>query len=538
MSLTRVSLQMIGYPGTVSITTNTTLTNDMLVGSGQLITVATGVTLTINGSFSAGLYRVFFGDGTVVFGARTAVVHPEWFYDGSGNWASAINKAIQATAAQQEVKLPAGEVPIAGTGTEIILIDKMIKFTGHGVNGTKLILSIVSGAVGNSTPAIRVCPVMNAANGNGIGLYMADFTIQSLDGGTTKVGSYGIHLDTTVSNAQILAETIIERIWIYPMGGAGIYQSDYTGSIDGYFNSVIRNCMVFGGMTFTQLGDTNRIENNFMRGDGYGLLITMTDGSSILNITGNVITSAGGNRIIYAGSCLINGNQFERQVTNTNPNAALLEILGTGTPISMPVITNNKFYDSVNTNAIHVYLNNVLAPRLNGNYHSLEFSTTQCCYYITSNCKGADVRENFIIKDATPSYTLWRNMLDDQVTYPSIIQDSGLGTVGFVKTPTLQNSWTASGIAPTVERTDQEWVCFNGGLQPGTKTSGVTIFTIPAGFRPNSALNLYVNTTNSVSGVIAARLNITTAGVVTLNDFDTNILTVELYGVAFKSLNS
>ena len=86
---------MIGYPGTVSITTNTTLTNDMLVGSGQLITVATGVTLTINGSFSAGLYRVFFGDGTVVFGARTAVVHFPVHLPGRGRQ-DAARKSLRA----------------------------------------------------------------------------------------------------------------------------------------------------------------------------------------------------------------------------------------------------------------------------------------------------------------------------------------------------------------------------------------------------------------------------------------------------------
>lgn len=50
------------------------------IKQGGVITIPTGATLTINGPFQAGLYQVFDGDGSVVFGAGSvAEVYPEWW---------------------------------------------------------------------------------------------------------------------------------------------------------------------------------------------------------------------------------------------------------------------------------------------------------------------------------------------------------------------------------------------------------------------------------------------------------------------------
>ena len=82
--------------GEYSITENRTVTTTVAPPKGVTYNVATGVTLTFTGSFSAGLYQVFTGDGSVVFGAGAAKeCCPAWF----GTGAAAEAKARAAIAA-------------------------------------------------------------------------------------------------------------------------------------------------------------------------------------------------------------------------------------------------------------------------------------------------------------------------------------------------------------------------------------------------------------------------------------------------------
>jgi len=95
---------------TLCVSNAQTLTADLTVPStlslwvlqGGTVTVPTGMTFTINGSFEAGLYQVFAwaGTGKVVFGSgSTEKVYPEWWgATGATNDAAAINAAIGSTA--------------------------------------------------------------------------------------------------------------------------------------------------------------------------------------------------------------------------------------------------------------------------------------------------------------------------------------------------------------------------------------------------------------------------------------------------------
>lgn len=65
------------------------------IANGGKLTVASTKTLTINAPFQAGLYQVFDGDGSVVFGSGSvSEVYPEWWYDGLGDWTAAIQAAF------------------------------------------------------------------------------------------------------------------------------------------------------------------------------------------------------------------------------------------------------------------------------------------------------------------------------------------------------------------------------------------------------------------------------------------------------------
>jgi hypothetical protein len=82
--------------GEYAIAANRTVTTNVSPPKGVTYNVAAGVTLTFSGSFSAGLYQVFTGDGAVVFGAGTVKeCCPAWF----GTDAAAAVKARSAIAA-------------------------------------------------------------------------------------------------------------------------------------------------------------------------------------------------------------------------------------------------------------------------------------------------------------------------------------------------------------------------------------------------------------------------------------------------------
>lgn len=86
-------------PGEWTIDENLTLPDNIAlkVVRGATLAISTGVTLTLNGGFEAGLYTVFTGDGTASFGARIREVYPQWFGamgDGTTDDTAEIQEAI------------------------------------------------------------------------------------------------------------------------------------------------------------------------------------------------------------------------------------------------------------------------------------------------------------------------------------------------------------------------------------------------------------------------------------------------------------
>jgi hypothetical protein len=89
-------------PGTWPVAANTTITANILLKpeSGAVLTVANGVTLTINGPFQAGLYQVFScaGTGQVVFGKPSVErLVPQW-WGAKGDDSNNDSLALQAMA--------------------------------------------------------------------------------------------------------------------------------------------------------------------------------------------------------------------------------------------------------------------------------------------------------------------------------------------------------------------------------------------------------------------------------------------------------
>ena len=501
--------------------------------NGATITT-TGYSLNIYSSLLCGSYQVFAGTGTVTFGPATGSIDPSWWYDGGGNWVAAINAAIQSAAYSQIIDLPAGTLTLKGTGVELILFDHSLKMQGKGANSTILSLSVAD--VGATTDAIHVAPNMAYGwGGGGLGMGLSDFTITPSDG-STPTGRYGINLDTSANATQIIADSVIRRVFVYPLNGPAIHQEAYTtsGTNPGYFNSVIKDCMLWGGITATNFGDTNRIENNFFRGAGYGFNITMYPGTAVAHITGNVSVSASGCLITNkSGTHPINGNiyivnnQFEKQVVNTSPDGSLLTVRGaTSNPMVGPTITDNKFYDNMNNSASYLLLDNVSLAKVSQNLFAIQTPATQTSIFTTATCKGNDLKENVYI-DQTYGYVhlISREMATNITPYTANIVDLGIGTIGLPKTISLLNSWAAYIVIPTIQILSQDAVGINGLIYNGTVTDGTALFILPIGYRPPGNIRKIIQASAN-TGLINVELRFTSSDG-----------TVKLYGVGLATIN-
>lgn len=138
-----IGMNQYSIPNTYTISTNTTITDDLTVLSGTLFSIPTGITLTITGSISAGLYKIFScaGTGKVVLAKKT--IYPEWWGalgDGSTDDSFAFSKMIESISGGATIILQSGKTYIIDGTTYLATY-----FTGLSnivINGNKAILKV------------------------------------------------------------------------------------------------------------------------------------------------------------------------------------------------------------------------------------------------------------------------------------------------------------------------------------------------------------------------------------------------------------
>jgi len=119
---------------------------NVVMANGVLLEIQNGATVTFNGPFTAGLYRVFSGPGTVQFGGPGAhspvsEVYPQWWYaPGDPDASPAINKAIDSS--HDTGWVPGINVRLSGTfkcKTTIHVNRDRVNLIGNGMYATQLI---------------------------------------------------------------------------------------------------------------------------------------------------------------------------------------------------------------------------------------------------------------------------------------------------------------------------------------------------------------------------------------------------------------
>ncbi len=122
-----------GNTTTYTVSTSETIPSNIniIVQPGAILSIASGVTLTINGGFEVGLYQIFSytGTGVVVFGSGVIEnIYPEWWYS-SGSWSAAFSAAgVCASASGVPIQLMSKTYEI---GTSVVF-EQPITMYGSG----------------------------------------------------------------------------------------------------------------------------------------------------------------------------------------------------------------------------------------------------------------------------------------------------------------------------------------------------------------------------------------------------------------------
>lgn len=316
-----------------------------------------------------------------------------------------------------------------------------------------------------------------------------DHTLQKLQGVSllnpnngTRVGNHGIYLDTQIAarNLPLLRITECQVGQGTNATGYGIYHlnNNIANINGGLYGSVFDYNAIKGGIKFENSGDSLNVLHNIITGTGVGVNASLVTGASLLQIQGNNITNAGGAIRIDAGARpRIIGNNIENLAPGAaaQNNSAVVNITGTNGVIYGGVVKENL---------------------ISG------FGTTEATTLLRMrNCRGTLVEDNVFLSGAaglTTGIDVGSDCFDVRIganTYnagvTTKVLDTGVGTMGVVKTATLQNSWVAfSGTSATLKyiKSTDGLIHIYGSLSSGTITNGTIITTLPIGFRPSEII--------------------------------------------------
>jgi hypothetical protein len=293
---TLVVAETIAVSASVAIPTTMTLKPT----NGAYLAIATGVTLTINGTLDAPLRKVFdcTGTGKVVFGAGAMKeVYPEWWgtntTPGTTDMTAAVQAAITA-AGNAIVSLASTTYAVTGLTVSVSTRIKGASWSNQGTvllntSTTSYCLSIINADYTGSV-ITDVCVKGSATSGGGIYIEgEGQTTLRNVY--VLSMGAIGIEI---VGHASIIS---IDRCRIQHCTLDGIYGRTEPAH---QINSVdINSCEINDnhGSGINLWANSLRITNNTIQGnDGAGVLLTASDMA-----TGESTMSG----------CLILGNYFE-----------------------------------------------------------------------------------------------------------------------------------------------------------------------------------------------------------------------------------
>jgi len=413
------------------------------VKRGAVLVVATGKTLTINGSLEAGLYRFISctGTGKVQFGAESRVkeIFPQWWGavgDGVNNDLTAVQAALYAPAGNCTVKFVNGTYFLDGGSTQYILnwpAAHGISLIGEGL-GTKLICK-----------SRHVSPIGIYLSQSGFtanGLTIANLAVQGPSDGVsvphTLIRFYTTATNIMVSNVELsfsqqiglsfahsseaTTNVLVDNCYFHDIctstfatPGSGVLVFGSNGG-----NLTIRNCSFdnindYIGLTYTQhaiylsKGSKISIERCYFNGErarcqswnGY------TTGPKDVTIIFNTFNGVNNNYIFNCNYINISNNVYV--------NSSIL--FGNGA--SNWKMSDNLFYG----NFTGQYAIAVQGDATNGEFNNNRMTGTALSFYSGNNAKNISLQNNHIA--ATTGYAIALDSTGDDFQCISNYFESG-----------------------------------------------------------------------------------------------------------------
>jgi len=268
----------LGYNTVYVRTTNQDDPDDLLMDSFRA-----GYKITINGPFSAGLYQVFSGDGSVSFGDGAVVeVYPEWW--GADTSSSDNTVAFQAAfdAGAAPVVVSNGVWKIANT----LKIPESGQFTLRGLSKYSTKLQYTGTGV------------FIQKEGGGPNLFLLE-----------EINLYTTNAVTALLDLRDISYAVVQRCNIQTTGGGDgvLLGTDSDSSI----NNVIRDCDITSSETtgtgIKAISITNALllENNVINYFSVG--VSLTDTENVL-VKRNTFEHQGSTCVVISGSSTWNPN--------------------------------------------------------------------------------------------------------------------------------------------------------------------------------------------------------------------------------------
>lgn len=377
---------------------------------------------------------------------------------------AAIQAAITACPLYGRVFLPKGDYLLSDTLT----LTKPITLFGAG-RGASVLYALST--MGNTKDVIQLVP-----SGDGHYYQLFDFQIAPRSGTPCR---HAIYLNGA---GQAIKDFHIRNVIVNTLNSTSraIY-ADGTGTSEGNPTiGTIEECTLQGGIEMAAGGDTLRILNNHMNGNGEALKVTFQSGASTLLFKGNNVSNLKG---IYIGgpavAAQIVENEIETTASFTGSNGAVIDLDG---------VTGSHAVDvMVCRNSIQV-VNGITADCIRVNFADRT--------YIAGNRFGRGATTSVDVKVTSNAIDtmIGTNITPFGVPYASMVADSGTRTVFMTEFNGAVRCHNRVDIAAAASGVEFEWM----RLGRPTDDQRYSSFKAKSSSGAGSYVSLYVH--DGVSG--------------------------------------
>ena len=449
-------------------------------------------------------------EGTIVVptGPRTGcwkrlysgAINVRWFGatgGGTENDHPAFAFAVNACQHGDTLFIPRGDYLFmdSTSATELLLVTRAISVVGEGLASR----IIVARGISPQKDVIRIAPVGSFQLAR-----LAQFVVMAAAPGSPAGAvpcRHGIYLDVRAAGATI-SNLVVEQVFVGPFqfNGAGVALENADGKADGVFTSVFRDCVVYGGMAFYNVGDSVHVERCTLTGVGLGLdlrLVHLSNwnyASSLVIEKCNITTTLGAIRVHSGSQVKILYNNVE-QPAGAPPHVEVISLKGDVGRLGKPEVRGNRL--SRGDAGIIVGVNACDAAILEDNTFVFATSNTTCIH-VASEARATFVGDNLGVGAAVS------------------VSDVGIGTCGVFRPvsasgpvePFFHDGWVnrpfvyaQAGFTKSGDGT----VSLKGEITKVSPSMWDVIFVLPPEYRPSELMQFAVESEGPAPDYVGAR---------------------------------